>query len=167
MTKIGIFFGSNSGTTEDAAKNIAHALKNKGLEPIVKDIASATKDDITKYDNIIFGTSTWGMGDLQDDWESFLTTLSDIDFNGRKVAIFGTGDQSGYPDTFVDGMGVILENIKGADLIAPWSTDGYDFSASKAVENGQFIGLVLDEDNQGNLSEERIDKWSALIAASL
>jgi len=167
MSKIGIFFGSNGGTTQGVAHSIATTLKKKGLDVDVKDISASSADDISQYENIIFGTSTWGMGDLQDDWDSFVSNLSSIDFSGKKLALFGTGDQFSYPETFVDGMGLILEQISGAELIGQWPVEGYDFSESKACVNGSFVGLVLDEDNQSNLSDERIDRWADLLAASL
>ncbi|MGD9808371.1 MAG: flavodoxin [Deferribacterales bacterium] len=166
MSKIGIFFGSNGGTTQGVAYSIASTLKKKGLDADVKDISASSKEDISRYENVIFGTSTWGMDDLQDDWDSFVSNLSDIDFTDKKIAIFGTGDQFGYPETFVDGMGLILEQISGAELVGQWPSDGYNFTESKAFINGSFIGLVLDEDNQSNLSDERIEKWTELLAAS-
>ncbi|ADD68058.1 flavodoxin [Denitrovibrio acetiphilus DSM 12809] len=166
MGKIGLFYGSNGGVTQSVADSIASALKKKGFEVDVKDIASSSNDDIAGYENVIFGTSTWGMGDLQDDWDSFVANLGDIDFGGKKVAYFGTGDQFSYPETFVDGIGLIDENVSGAEVIGQWPSDDYDFSDSKAYVNGSFIGLALDEDNQSNLTDDRISKWVDILAGS-
>jgi flavodoxin I len=159
MEKIGLFFGSNGGVTEDSAKAIKSALEAKGATVELKNVSTATKDDLGQYKNIVFGTSTWGMGDLQDDWEDFVEVVASADFSGKTVAIFGTGDQYGYPDTFVDGIGMIYEAISEATIIGKWSVDGYEFDDSKGLVDGEFVGLVLDEDNQSDMSDERISKW--------
>lgn len=166
MSKIGIFYGSNSGTTEGVAGSIKSALEAKGAEVELKDVASASKADLDGYQNIIFGTSTWGMGDLQDDWVDFVEVVNDTDLSGKTVAIFGTGDQYGYPDTFVDGIGEIFESVSGAKVVGKWSVDGYEFDGSKGVIDGEFVGLVLDEDNQDNMSESRISDWVDSIIGS-
>ncbi|NEQ69019.1 MAG: flavodoxin, partial [Symploca sp. SIO2D2] len=102
----------------------------------------------------------------QADWEGFYEDeLDDIDFSGKKVAYFGTGDQSGYPDNFQDAMGILEEKIselKGK-TVGNWPTDGYEHESSRAVKNGKFVGLALDEDNQSELTEERIQKWVAQL----
>jgi flavodoxin I len=54
-----------------------------------------------------------------------------------------------------------IEN--GGDLIGKWSTDGYEFDESIALQDGDFLGLALDYDNQSSLSEERIKKWVNMI----
>ena len=111
------------------------------------------------------GASTWGYGDLQDDWVDVLDKLSDLQLGGKKVAYFGTGDQESFSDTFVDGIGIIHEKIKstGAALIGETSTDGYTFDGSKGLEKGKFLGLVIDEVNQSDLTDERVEKWTEEI----
>lgn len=44
-----------------------------------------------------------------------------------------------------------------------WPTDGYDFNDSKAVRNGKFVGLAIDEDNQADLTESRVENWSTQV----
>ncbi len=98
---------------------------------------------------------------MQSDWEDFYDELDNIDFTGKKVAYFGSGDQVGYPDTFQDALGILEEKISenGAETVGYWPTEGYEFSESKAVRDGKFVGLALDEDNQSDLTEERIKSW--------
>ncbi len=159
MASIGIFYGSSTGNTEDAAKRIAQAFG--GGEAEATEISSTTEEEILGYEKIIFGVSTWGAGDLQDDFEDFMATLEDMDFSGKKVAVFGLGDQDGYPDTFVDGMGIIAKAAQegGATLVGKTSTEGYEYDASEAEEGDSFLGLALDEDNQSDKTQDRIAKW--------
>jgi flavodoxin I len=160
---VGIFYGSNSGATESIAEQIRNELD---LEADIHDIADIGVDTFDAYSHIIIGTSTWGDGDLQDDWAGKLSEFESVNFSGKTVAFFGLGDQEGYDDHFVDGMG-ILYNIavkNGATAVGDkWPTDGYDFRDSIAVQNGTFVGLAIDEDNQDDLTKERVHKWVAVI----
>lgn len=160
-----IIYGSSGGN----ASEIAEKIKNTFGEDIeMKDVADATADDLNA-DFIILGTSTWGIGDLQDDFEDFIGTLEEAELSGKTIALFGLGDQDSYPDTFSNGMGIIYQTIieKDCKLIGKTSTDGYDFEESESVVDDQFVGLVIDEDNQSELTDERIEKWVAQIKAEL
>ena len=123
---------------------------------------AGNEDKLGDYDVLILGTSTWGFGDLQDDWQTALDALSNLDLKGKKVAYFGSGDQMTFSDTYVDGMGILNETVekKGAEIIGQTSTDGYDFSESRAVKNSKFVGLAIDEVNQSDLTDERIEAWT-------
>ena len=45
-----------------------------------------------------------------------------------------------------------------------WAIDGYTFEASKALlDDGNFIGLCIDEDRQPELTAERVEKWTKQI----
>ena len=162
--KTGIFYGSDTGDTEDVAKIMASII---GVDEVdLCDIGEASVEDFDKYERIIIGLSTWYDGELQSDWEYFFPNLDDIDFTGKTVAIFGLGDQEGYGTWFVDGIGIVYDKImeKGAKVVGEWATDGYDFDESKAVKNGKFVGLAIDEDNQTHQTEERINKWLKQIS---
>ena len=161
MGTIGIFFGSSTGNTESAAERIGAALGGA----TVSNIAATSADEILGFDNIIFGVSTWGAGDLQDDFEDFMGTLEEMDFSGKKVAVFGLGDQESYPDTFVDGMGIIAKAVSaaGGSLVGATSTDGFTFDSSEAADGGQFVGLALDEDNQSDQTQDRINAWVEVL----
>ena len=164
MSKIGIFYGSTTGVTEEVAGKISSKLDNSSVHNI-----SGNFDKINDYDVIIMGASTWGYGDLQDDWLDVLDKLSDLQLSGKKVAYFGTGDQESFSDTFVDGIGIIHEKVKdtGATLIGETSIEGYTFDESKGVENDQFLGLAIDEVNQSELTDERVEKWTEEIKKAL
>ena len=164
MSKIGVFYGSTTGVTEEVAGKISSKLDNSSVHNI-----SGNFDKINDYDVIIMGASTWGYGDLQDDWLDVLDKLSDLQLSGKKVAYFGTGDQESFSDTFVDGIGIIHEKVKdtGATLIGETSIEGYTFDESKGVENDQFLGLAIDEVNQSDLTDERVEKWTEEIKKAL
>jgi flavodoxin I len=158
----GIFFGSTTGNTENAARAIQQRLE-AGAE--VLEVTEMSAESLEKYDTLLLGSSTWGDGELQDDWEQGIEVLRTADLSGKKVGIFGCGDQFTYPDTFADALGIIYGAIEhsGATLVGAWPTDGYEFSESKSVVDGKFVGLVLDEDNQSDLTGKRIAAWTDLL----
>ncbi len=164
MSKIGLFVGSTTGKTEEAAEIIQKEFGGDGVVTI-HNMTDAQPDDFNGYQNLIVASPTWNIGELQSDWEGFFDELDNIDFKDKKVAYFGTGDQIGYADNFQDAIGMLEEKISGlgGTTVGHWSTDGYDFTESKAVKNGKFVGLALDEDNQAELTEERIKKWVAQL----
>ncbi|KHT64675.1 flavodoxin FldA [Photobacterium gaetbulicola] len=156
MANIGIFFGSDTGNTEKAAEKIAAKLS---LEP--QDIAGNSSDIFDDYDLLILGTPTANYGEMQPDWDYFVPEMEDADLTGKKVALFGLGDQVDYPDSFLDAMGELAEMVEeaGGELIGEWPTDGYQFNDSRAVKDGKFVGLALDEDRQPELTDDRIATW--------
>jgi len=160
MAKIGLFFGSTTGNTQDIAERIQ---KEFGGDNVVTlhDISEVEKDEFSDYEKIIIACPTWDIGQLQSDWEGYYPELDEVDFSGKKVAYFGAGDQEGYADNFQDAMGILESKISelGGKTVGYWSTDGYDFNESQAVKNGKFVGLALDEDNQAELTDERISTW--------
>lgn len=150
-----VIYGSAMGNTEGAAQKIAQKL---GISEVLN-IADATPEQINSYDKLVLGTSTWGSGDLQDDWDAF--DLGALKLHGKTVAVFGMGDSESYSDTYCSGMGKLAAAAKaaGANLVGAVSTEGYSFEASEAVEDGYFVGLALDNDNQEDQTEARIDAW--------
>ena len=162
MKKTGIFYGSSTGTCEDLANQIADKM---GVA--ASDVHSADKlsaDLVKEYDLLILGTSTWGDGELQDDWYDGIKVLKSADLSFKSIALFGCGDSESYCDTFCDGMGILYEDLKdsGCSFIGnKVGTDGYSFSSSIAEVNGTFVGLALDEVNESDKTAERIDNWTA------
>lgn len=154
----GIIYGSSMGNTENAAKYIAEAL---GGEIELKDAVNLNAADLERYDRILLGSSTWGMGELQDDWNDKIDLLKSRDFSGKKIGFFGCGDQESYSDTFADALGILYETVKdsGANFIGQWPQGGYTLEESAALIGDSFVGLVLDEDNQPELTQERIEGW--------
>lgn len=159
MQDIGIFYGSLTGNTEAAAKQIQQEL---GVDITkIYDVASAKASDVEQFCNLIFASSTMGIGDLQDDFEDFMSELKSANLKGKKVAIFGYGDQAIYADSFVDAIGEIYETLqnKGCVITGSVACDGYEYDESRAEVDGQFVGLPLDEENQSDLTDERIRSW--------
>jgi flavodoxin I len=157
MAKIGIFYGSSTGNTEAVANQIKDAFGDADIFEINADALT----NIASYDVVLLGSSTWGFGDLQDEWEDVLDSLDGLDLTGKKVSFFGTGDQFNYDETFCDAMGILYEALQnsGANFIGKVLTDSYQFSASRAVVDDQFVGLALDEDNQNEMTDDRIQAW--------
>jgi flavodoxin I len=165
MSKIGVFFGSTLGDTGDAAE----AIRAQFGDADIFDIGRTAVAKMSDYDVLILGSSTWGLGELQDDWEAVLDDLRGLDLSGKKVALFGSGDQSMYDETYCDALGILygaLQDSK-ATFVGSWPTAGYEHAASRAVVDGEFIGLALDANNQGDLTDERIAAWVAQLKTDL
>lgn len=152
-----IFFATSTGNTEEIANKISEKLNN--LE--VFDLNSTDIDNMNNYDKLIIGCSTWGDGELNDDWEDSWEDFCNLDFSGKTVALFGLGDQESYSDEFCNALGTIYNQINttGANIIGFTSTKGYTHDESTAQIGDEFVGLVIDEDNEEDLTEERINKW--------
>lgn len=158
--RIGIFYGSTNGNTQMAAELIAKEFSGHEVEIFdVGRLKDAKK--LLEFDLILLGSSTWGDGELQSDWEEFYPKLDEISLNGKKVALFGLGDQDGYGHEFVSALRILFDKARllGAEIIGFWDVDGYEFEYSMAVVDNKFVGLALDEDNQSELTEPRIKKW--------
>lgn len=164
MKKTVVIYGSSTGTCQSIAEKIAAKL---GVEAI--DVANLNADAVSEAENLILGTSTWGAGELQDDWVDGLETLKGLDLNGKTVALFGCGDAESYGDTFCGAMAEIYNEIKdkGVTFVGAVPTDGYTFDDSEAVIDGKFVGLALDDVNEDDKTDERIDAWVDSIKGSL
>lgn len=158
MEKIGLFYGSTSGKTKEVADQIKAAFGEKAID--VFDIKDVNPTDILNYSNLIFGTSAWGVGDMQDDWETFIDDIVELDFSEKKIALYGLGDQDEYPGSFVDGLGTLYCRMpnKGS-VIGYTSTEGYQYYFSSAEKEGKFVGLAIDQENQSALTSNRVKKW--------
>ncbi len=166
MKKISIIYGSTTGNAQETAEKIAKQLSE--FSPQLKDVAQCSADDFTAADCLILGTSTWGLGDLQDDWYDMLPRLKSVDLSGKTVALFGLGDASSYSDTFVDGMGELYEFFsgKGCEIVGAVATTGYSFDDSRALVDNEFVGLPIDADNESDLTDERVSSWVQNIKQS-
>ena len=168
-TKIGLFYGSSTCYTEMAAEKIAEAINGLcGTELVsLHNIASDSIELMSEYQYLVLGIPTWDYGELQEDWESNWEAIDSLDFTGKQVAIYGLGDQIGYPEWFQDALGYLLVKIVnlGASTVGAWPNQDYSFEQSKALtEDGQFfVGLPLDDENQFELSDDYIAKWSQQI----
>ncbi len=169
IERISVFFGSSTGNTKDAARRIAARLRARTTAQVdVFNVGDIKTQALLCYDKLILGISTWNIGELQSDWYDRERELRVLDFTGKTIALFGLGDQQGYPDTFQDAMGILAWTLRdrGATLIGAWPTEGYDFTRSLAVEDGQFVGLALDYDCQWTQTNDRISAWVTQLIAS-
>jgi len=176
MSKIGIFFGTDTGSTRLVAKKIFSLLGDE-LADKPKNINRTHAAELLQYDALILGTPSYGLGDLpglstgcmEANWEEFAPYLDGADLSGKRVALFGLGNQERYADRFASSM-IHLYRLfygYGADIIGQWSTDGYKFEHSHAVIDNQFVGLALDQRTQPHLTEERLKIWLAQITPQL
>ncbi len=176
MSKVGIFFGTDMGSTRKMAKLIQKQLGDE-IAAKPKNINRVNPDEFTSYDYLILGTPTLGEGQLpglsadcqEESWEEFLPNFSGMDLTGIKVALYGLGDQVGYANEFVDALGELYDYVAncGAEMVGFWPTEGYEFTASNAVDGDDFVGLVIDKDNQSSLTEQRISGWVEQIKAEM
>ena len=159
MSEIGIFFGSSSGKTEKVALRIRKLIGEERTG--IGDIAESSVRDLLPFRSLILGVPTWGIGELQEDWADFLPGLGGFDLGGRKVALFGLGDQESYPDSFANALGTLYDSLltKGCEITGSFPVEGYRFVKSTAVREGRFGGLVLDEENQSHLTDKRLNAW--------
>lgn len=164
MKKTIVVYGSSTGTCQSIAETIASKL---GVEAI--DVTKFDADVIAANDNLLLGTSTWGAGELQDDWYDGLNVLKAADLAGKTVAVFGCGDSESYSDTFCGAIAEIYNAAKdaGATLVGEVSTDGYTYDDSEAVVDDKFVGLALDDVNEDDKTEGRIDAWLEAIKPAL
>ena len=162
---VGLIYSTTTGNTETVAGYIEAAT---GLTMV--DIGDLAGSDVAAFDGLIVGAPTWHTGaDTERSgtaWDDFIYgDLTSLDLKGKKVAIFGLGDSAGYSDNFCDAMGELKECFEkqGADVIGAVSTDSYEYEESKSVDGGKFIGLACDEDNQPDMSEDRVKSWITQI----
>ena len=163
--KIGLFYGSSTCYTEMAAEKISLEIGQDRVD--IFNIADTEISQTENYRLLIMGIPTWDYGELQEDWEAIWEDIAATDFQGKLVAIFGLGDQVGYPQWFQDALGYLHDQLvlRGAKLVGYWPADGYEFEASKALTQDEthFVGLPLDEENEFDLSQDRIQAWCKMI----
>ena len=159
MKKIGLFYAANAVKTSQIAKKIREALGTEYVDIIPAE--QAWGNDFEAYDNLIVGVSTWFDGELPTYWDELIPELETLDLKGKRVALFGLGDQVNYPDNFVDGLGILADAFEkaGAILVGFTSAEGYSFNRSRALRDGKWCGLVIDIENQSKLTDKRIADW--------
>ncbi|HRL10247.1 MAG TPA: flavodoxin [Aggregatilineales bacterium] len=162
MAKIGLFYGSSTGNTEFIAYQIKEEF-DKVLpgEVEVHNIGSTTAEKVLSYPYLIMGTPTWNTGELQDDWAVFWPNFDSMDFKGKKVALFGVGDQNGYGYNFLDALGMLADQVllHNGELFGMWSNKTYEYEESKADIEDHLLGLGIDQDGQEGMTGDRIKQW--------
>lgn len=168
--KVFVVYATMFGATEQVAETVARSLANEfGVDVPCRDAAWLDFAELQCADLIVVGSSTWNVGQLPCDWELRLEDLAALDLRGKFVALFGTGDRRGYPDTYLDALATIALALEptGCTLVGAWSTAGYVFTASLAVRGDHFLGLALDEDNDPDLTHARVAAWCAQLASEV
>ena len=163
--KIGVFYGSSTGNSEAICDRIQETLGEKIIDLL--NVSDADPNKILEYNHIIISCPTWYEGELQEDWIEFLPKIAALNLTGKKIVMFGMGDQVGYADNFLDALGIIADDLikAGAKIEGEWPTDGYDFDKSVGLmpDGKHFYGLGLDEENQSELHDERLEKWFEML----
>lgn len=156
-----VYYSTSTGNTEAVGQYIADAA---GVS--LEEIGDASDDEVKGYTSLIVGAPTWHTGADEQrsgtSWDDFLyDNLPNIDLDNTKVAVFGVGDQEGYGDNYCDAAGELYDlfEAKGCKMFGLTSTDGYNHSDSKAERDGKFCGLMCDEDNQYDMSDDRAKAW--------
>ncbi len=169
--KTGLFFGTDTGNTEDIADKICDQLANYGCVVDMHDVSNAQVTDMENYELLILGIPTWNYGGIQGEWEDVEENITSLNLSGKIVALYGLGDQFGYAEFFLDAMGWLNEHVlqAGATVIGHWPTEGYDFEESRAAnaDKSMFCGLAIDEDQQFELTDGRIQQWVEQLAQEL
>lgn len=165
--RIGIVYGSTMGNTQALAEQIKDLLGDVAETPV--DVIDFDPGSIGDYDALLLGIPTWHVGEMQDDWVDAAERFNVPAMKGRKVALFGCGDQAGYPDTFGDALGLLWDIIEpaGAELVGRWPTEGYTFEKSFGVRDGRFLGLMVDNDYEPDRTDERVQGWVAMLRQEL
>ncbi len=169
QANIGLIFGTDTGNTEEIGTKIADSFASYGCGVEMVNVIDASAEVIAAFDCLIMGIPTWDFGGIQEDWEAFEEDIIASQLDGKLVALYGLGDQLGYGDYFVDAMGWLHEKLQstGATIVGAWSTEGYDFEESRALnhDRSKFCGLAIDEDQQFELTDQRITQWVAQVVA--
>jgi flavodoxin I len=159
MKKTGLFYSFSSKKTAKIAGIIRNTFSGDDVQPV--NVDDVNIENFLEYDNLILGVPTWFDGELPNYWDELLPALEEIDYSHKKIAIFGLGDQIGYPENFCDAIGIMATffEMKGSSIVGKFPLDGYTFEGSKAVRDGKFLGLPLDQENQARLTNGRIELW--------
>lgn len=192
--KIAIVLGTSTGTTEDIANDIADGLRERCNASIalvdVADITALPPDErsaawrarLSGVELLIVGCPTWDIGQLQADWRELLGgfeqparrgapgSLAGLELRGVTAVFFGLGDQAGYPDTYQDAMGILHDAFEAAGArvgLGHTAPSGDTFEASRALVDGRFCGLAIDEDSLPQQTEGRVRRWVAQLVAEL
>ena len=160
MKKTGIIFSFNTRKTSKVAGRIKEEL-GKEWDAELVNVEDITAEKFLEFDNLICGAATWFDGELPNYWDEFIPDLEEMDLRGKTVALFGLGDQKGYPENFLDGMGILAEIMeeRGARLVGFTSNESYEYESSRAEKGDQFCGLGIDYETQGSENNERIHQW--------
>ena len=167
MAKMAIFYGSTSGITEGIATKIHEYFGEELCDIYSMEEDFTSVDEMLEYDYLLFGCSTWGSGEVQNDWRDplFDMSIDKPDLTGKTIALFGAGDYVTHGEQFVSALGTLYDHFKkfGATLVGDFPTDGYSYEYSFAVRDGKFVGLPIDEINERDKTDDRIARWLEVL----
>ncbi|TXH07598.1 MAG: flavodoxin [Rhodocyclaceae bacterium] len=178
MNKIGLFFGTETGTTRLIAKKMQKMLGDEVCDKPLN-VNRIAPDEMLRYDALILGTPSYGVGEIpgngvsgcfEPNWAEFLALMpANPDFSGKRIAVFGLGAQERYADRFCSSLLALVEKFRGwgAEIVGDWPIDGYTYEYSAAEVDGRFIGLIIDQRTQGMFTDERIAAWLAQVVPLL
>ena len=159
MKKTAIIYSFNTQKSQKVAEKIVASFGEKNIEVI--NAEELTTEVFERFDNFILSAPTWFDGELPNYWDEFIPDLEEMDLADKTFAVFGLGDQKGYPENFCDAIGILVEILEecGAKIIGQTQLDGYTYESSKAERDGKFVGLPIDQENQGRLTQSRVESW--------
>ena len=167
--QVGIFYGTSTGSTQECADMIKAEFGEEiadGPFDIESVDSSELQTSLESYQALILGSPTWNTAaDTERSgtrWdELYYTTLPKFNLAGKKVAVFGLGDQISYAENYADAAGELFDVFEGlgCKMFGFTSQEGYEHEDSKTIRGDKFCGLLLDMVNQEELSEERIRNW--------
>ena len=159
MSKTAIIYSYHTQKSKKVAEKIIDSFGKNEIESVnAEEIDSGV---LKKYDNFILSAPTWFDGELPNYWDEFVPELEEMNLKGKTFAVFGLGDQKGYPENFCDAIGILVGILEdcGGKVVGHVSTEGYTYESSKAVRGDEFVGLPIDQENQARLTNERVKKW--------
>ncbi|MCS5422043.1 MULTISPECIES: flavodoxin [Psychrilyobacter] len=161
MKKIGLFYGTTGGRTTGVVDEFDFNLRD---DVEIFDVANGI-EKIKEFENLILVTPSYGFGELEAHWEAVIEDFKKIDLSGKTLALVGLGSQTTFGESFVGALEVLYKIIikNGGKVIGLTSTDGYHFEECEAIVEGKFMGLVLDEENQDDMTPDRIYEWLEVI----
>eukprot|EP00183_Erythrolobus_madagascarensis_P003080 CAMPEP_0185851188 /NCGR_PEP_ID=MMETSP1354-20130828/7291_1 /TAXON_ID=708628 /ORGANISM="Erythrolobus madagascarensis, Strain CCMP3276" /LENGTH=217 /DNA_ID=CAMNT_0028552113 /DNA_START=222 /DNA_END=875 /DNA_ORIENTATION=+ len=169
---IGIIYSTTTGNTGEVACVIKQKLGDKAAEPMELNDVSA--DDWGAYEAVLVGAPTWNTGADEERsgtlWDEFIYgDISSVKIDGKPVGVFGCGDSIAYTDNFCDAIEEMHDcfSKNGAKMIGYVDTAGYEYEESKAVRDGKFLGLPLDQDNEYDKTDDRVAAWCTQILAEI
>ena len=169
MKNTALLFSPEGGNVHSVTNKLGEILGNENVDIIP--VRQVTKGDVEKYDQIILigstvGADHWSNESIEDEWHAFFLQMDDKSFEDKKTAIVGLGNSVLYPEHFADGMAHLHKYLsdRKAQIYGAVETDDYTFTDSEALnDDGLFCGLPIDEDNEDDLTTERLENWLAAL----
>ena len=159
MSKKSIIYNYHNKKSKKVSEKIIDAFGKSKIESV--NAEEIDGDVLKKYDNFVLSAPTWFDGELPNYWDEFVPELEDMNLKGKTFAVFGLGDQKGYPENFCDAIGILVNILEdcGAKVVGHFPVEGYSFESSKAQRGDEFVGLPIDQENQARKTNQRVKDW--------